>query len=73
LQGFFTQEGNRSQVAGGKRIAATEPGPHCVALRVLADAAVDVTVLFSLRENAIAKEPGSSYPKPWRCVSRLGL
>ena len=33
----------------------------------------DVTVLFSLRENAIAKEPGSSYLKPWRCVSRLGL
>jgi hypothetical protein len=33
---------------------------------------VDVTVLFSLRENAIAKEPGSSYHKPWRCVSRLG-
>jgi hypothetical protein len=28
--------------------------------------------LFSLRENAIAKEPGSSYLKPWRCVSRLG-
>jgi hypothetical protein len=31
------------------------------------------TFLFSLRENAIAKEPGSSYLKPWRCVSRLGL
>ena len=35
--------------------------------------AVDVTQLFSLRENAIAKEPGSRYVKPWRCVSRLGL
>ena len=34
---------------------------------------VDVTQLFSLRENAIVKEPGSSYFKPWRCVSRLGL
>jgi len=34
---------------------------------------VDVTQLFSLRENAIAKEPGSSYFKPRRCVSRLGL
>ena len=34
--------------------------------------AVDVTPLFSLRENAIAKEPGSSYPERWRCVSRLG-
>src|SRR6516164_8709055 len=34
---------------------------------------VDVTQLFSLRENAIAKEPGSSYFMPWRCVSRLGL
>jgi len=34
--------------------------------------AVDVTVLFSRRENAIAKEPGSSYHKPWRCVFRLG-
>jgi hypothetical protein len=33
----------------------------------------DVTGLFSLRENAIAKEPRSSYLKPWRCVSRLGL
>ena len=33
---------------------------------------VDVTPLFSLRENAIAKEPGLSYPEPWRCVSRLG-
>src|SRR5262245_39463073 len=29
--------------------------------------------LFSLGENAIAKEPGSSYPEPWRCVSRLCL
>ena len=37
------------------------------------DDAVDVTQLFSLRENAIAKEPGSSYCKAWRCVSRLGL
>jgi hypothetical protein len=27
--------------------------------------AVDVTQLISLRENAIAKEPGSSYSKPW--------
>jgi hypothetical protein len=35
--------------------------------------AVDVTQLFSLRENAIFKEPGSSYSKPWRCVSGLGL
>ena len=34
---------------------------------------IDVTQLFSLRENAIAKEPGSSYFKPRRCVSRLGL
>ena len=33
---------------------------------------VDVTPLFSLRENAIAKEPGLSYPERWRCVSRLG-
>src|SRR5262249_36980467 len=36
-------------------------------------AEVERTSLFSLRENAIAKEPGSSYLKPWRCVSRLGL
>jgi hypothetical protein len=34
---------------------------------------VDMTQLFSLRENAIVKEPGSSFFKPWRCVSRLGL
>jgi hypothetical protein len=32
-------------------------------------AAVDVTPLFSLHENAIAKEPGLSYPERWRCVS----
>ncbi len=28
-----------------------------------------VTPLFSLRENAIALEPGLSYPERWRCVS----
>jgi len=44
-----------------------------MALRVLADTAVDVTLLFSLRENAIGKEPGLGYPERWRCVSRLGL
>ena len=32
----------------------------------------NVTPLFSLRENAIAQEPGPSYPERWRCVSRLG-
>ena len=36
------------------------------------DPSVDQTLLFSLRENAIAKEPGSSYLERWRCVSRLG-
>ena len=36
-------------------------------------ALVDVTRLFSLRENAIGKEPGLGYPERWRCVSRLGL
>ena len=34
---------------------------------------VGVTLLFSLRENAIGKEPGLGYPERWRCVSRLGL
>jgi tRNA(Arg) A34 adenosine deaminase TadA len=34
--------------------------------------AVEVTPLFSLRENVIAQEPGLSYPAPWRCASRLG-
>src|SRR5215469_9180767 len=63
----------RSRVEGDKHIATPKPGPRCVALRVLADTSVDVTQLFSLRENAIAKEPGSRYVKPWRCVSRLGL
>jgi hypothetical protein len=29
---------------------------------------VDVTPLFSLHENAIAKKPGLSYPEYWRCV-----
>jgi hypothetical protein len=33
---------------------------------------VDVTPLFSLRENAIAKEPVLRYAERWRCVSRLG-
>jgi hypothetical protein len=33
---------------------------------------VDVTQLISLRENAIAKEPGLSYLERWRCVFRLG-
>src|SRR5262249_24543640 len=37
------------------------------------DTPVDGTQLFSLRENTIAKEPGSSYPERWRCVSRLWL
>jgi hypothetical protein len=32
----------------------------------------DQTLLFSLRENAIAKEPQASYPERWWCVSRLG-
>src|SRR5262249_17854321 len=41
-------------------------GPH------VRHTAVDGTPLFSLRENAIAKEPGSSYPERWPCVSRLG-
>jgi hypothetical protein len=31
-----------------------------------------VTPLFSLRENAIAKEPGASYHESWPWVSRLG-
>jgi hypothetical protein len=30
---------------------------------------VDHTPVFSLLENAIAKEPGSSYPARWRCAS----
>jgi hypothetical protein len=33
---------------------------------------VDVTLLFSLRESAIAKEPGLGYSERWRCVSQLG-
>jgi hypothetical protein len=36
------------------------------------DTSVDMTPLYSLREHAIAKEPGSSYPERWPCVSRLG-
>src|SRR5215470_16612463 len=50
-------------------------GPSCrrTLSRGFKHTAVDVTQLFSLRENAIAKEPGSSYCKAWRCVSRLGL
>jgi hypothetical protein len=32
----------------------------------------DQTPLFSLRENAIAKEPGAGYRGRWRRASRLG-
>jgi hypothetical protein len=32
-------------------------------------ASVDPTPVFSPRENAIAKEPGSSYPARWRRAS----
>jgi bifunctional non-homologous end joining protein LigD len=48
--------------------ATTEPRKANRGRRVY----VDVTPLFSLRENAIAQEPGSGYPERWRCVSRLG-
>ena len=52
--------GKRLRAEGGKCIVAPKPGPRCVALRVLANNSVDVTLLISLRENAIAKEPGLS-------------
>jgi hypothetical protein len=50
--------------------AASSKPVGCVTDRF--DASVDQTLLFSLRENAIAKEPGLSYRERWRCVSRLG-
>src|SRR5215831_17664653 len=50
--------------ARGSRVRQRAPGRHPVG---------DVTLLFSLRENAIAKEPGLGYSERWRCVSRLGL
>src|SRR5262245_21377284 len=34
--------------------------------------AVDHTPVFSPGENAIAKEPGASYPERWPCASLLG-
>jgi hypothetical protein len=40
------------------------PGPQCVALRVLVVTSVDVTPIFSLLENAIAKEPGLAILSP---------
>ena len=46
-------------------------GPQQVALIDLLPS-VEKTPLFSLRENAIAKEPGLRYPERWPCVSRLG-
>src|SRR6516165_3328208 len=49
-----------------------EEAASIAAAEVVMDASVDVTRLFSLRENAIAKEPGLGYPERWRCVSRLG-
>jgi hypothetical protein len=55
----------------GRRQAGTPPAR--AALQVIRGRLGDVTQLFPLRENAIAKEPGSSYFKPRRCVSRLGL
>ena len=52
---------------GAAQLTAVRRGPgQC-------DVSVDQTLLFSLRENAIAKEPGLGYPERWRCVSRLGL
>ena len=36
------------------------------------DTSVEQTPLFSLRENAIAKEPGSGYSEGWSCVFWLG-
>ena len=59
------RRGKRSQVKGDRSIATPKPGPRSLPLKVLADTSVDVTGLFSLGENAIAKEPGSSYLSPW--------
>lgn len=56
---------------GFGRNAQRRVGPQR-ATKVALVTAVDVTPLFSLRENAITKEPGLSYPESWRCVSRLG-
>src|SRR5262249_51127301 len=58
--------GTRSRVEGDK---GTEWGP---AVNVLLSYLGRCDPLFSLRENAIAKEPGLSYLERWRCVSRLG-
>jgi hypothetical protein len=47
-------------------------GPKATEHPLPANSAYPEDPLFSLGENAIAKEPGSSYCELWRCVSRLG-
>jgi hypothetical protein len=41
-------------------------------VRIVEGGGFEVTPLYSLRENAITKEPGASYPERRRCASRLG-
>ena len=52
---------------GNKGLAA-----YLIATDLDLRSSVERTPLFSLRENAIAKEPGLRYPERWPCVSRLG-
>src|SRR5205085_5682442 len=56
-------------------VCRRQPGapPARAALQVIGRGLGEVTQSFSLRANAIVKEPGSSYFMPRRCVSRLGL
>src|SRR5262249_39704383 len=65
--------GNRSRPEGDRRTEESTRWTPFVTPQVPVDTPVDVTQLISLRENAIAKEPGSSYFRPRQCVSRLGL
>jgi predicted component of type VI protein secretion system len=51
---------------------STRRTDRLAALGKLAGERFLATPIFSLRENAIAKEPGSGYPEDWPCVSWLG-
>src|SRR5215203_4832932 len=70
----FEQPVKQSHGSVGGACAPRRTGPvdHLDTLGKLAGGGFLATPLFSLRENAIAKEPGSSYPEHWPCVSWLG-
>jgi len=69
--------GGHSQPPGGIRSSCSRSAAGIAAPHVPSETSVDVTQLFSLRENAIAKEPGLVILSPggvcldsgWRMVA----